>query len=437
MIPIIYLYLLASQKPKTDLKKLVPLFFIFGLNAFLGNCQETGFFNDKTQKLVELDSLLLQTFSSNPEAFIDYSIQYIELAHELDSIEEAARKAMNVQRPLTIYANDPKKAITIINSVLIRKYKIKDSLLLGGLYLKRGRAMAKVNLEKAIEDYTVAIKNFSEKDTLNIADAHLFRGQAYSSTGKFVEASENFTKAYILYESKKAYAYMVYAQQGIINMFSMNGFYDKAKKERENLINKMRLLNLDTYLAGEYFNQAIDYRKMGKRRLEYESLLEAEKLYDENPSNTSTFIGIHSMLIGYYCDFEQFDKAKIHLDFLEALDYNFAGDTASEINYLGGKAEYLKANGELSLALKLAQKKLELAQQLGIEDEIMGSYDLLSEIYLSVGEPYKSIESAKAASAIRNSIYNIYTTTKINFSSFIFNNIDIYRKVKVIVMGII
>src|SRR5690606_51215 len=73
------------------------------------------------------------------------------------------------------------------------------------------------------------------------------------------------------------------------------------------------------------------------------------------------------------------------------------------------------ANGELSLALKLAQKKLELAQQLGIEDEIMGSYDLLSEIYLSVGEPYKSIESAKAASAIRNSIYNESSTNALRY----------------------
>src|SRR5690554_1523804 len=172
---------------------------------------------------------------------------------------------MNLQRPLTNYAGDPMKSVAIIESVLARKDRIKDSLLLGGLYLKRGRAMAKVNLEKAIEDYTIALGNFGENDTLNKADAYLFRGQAYSSMGKFVRASENFTKAYTFYEDKKEYAYMVYAQQGIINMFSMNGFYEKAKKERDLLINKMELLHLDSYLAGEYYNQAIDYKKMGER----------------------------------------------------------------------------------------------------------------------------------------------------------------------------
>lgn len=395
------------------MKKLVPLFFILGLYPFLGFCQDIVYYenivkstDDDVQKLVALDSLLIRTFTTDPKAFIDYSLQYIELAEALDSIEDAARKAMNLQRPLTNYAGDPMKAVAIIESVLARKDRIKDSLLLGGLYLKRGRAMAKVNLEKAIEDYTIALGNFAENDTLNKADAYLFRGQAYSSMGKFVRASENFTKAYTFYEDKKEYAYMVYAQQGIINMFSMNGFYEKAKKERYLLINKMELLHLDSYLAGEYYNQAIDYKKMGERELEYKSLLKAEELYDKNPSNKSTFLGIHSMLIVFYCDSDQFDEAKKHLDFLEALDYNFSGDIASEINYLSGKAAYLKATGEFELALSLAKKKLQLAEQLGIEDEIMATHNLLSEIYFRAGDPYKSIESSRAASAIKDIIYN-------------------------------
>ncbi len=395
------------------MKKLVPLFLILTLHPFLGYCQDLVHYknivnstDDKEQKLAALDSILIRTFSTDPKAFIDYSLQYIELAESMDDIEGAARKAMNLQRPLSNYASNPTEAVTIIDNVLERKDKIKDSLLLGGLYLKRGRAMAKINLENAIEDYTIALENFAVNDTLNKADTYLFRGQAYSSMGKFVDASENLTQAYTLYEYKGEYAYMVYAQQGIINMFSMNGFYDKAKKERDLLIKKMKLLHLDTFLAGEYYNQAIDYKKMDKRQLEYESLLEAEKLYDENPSNKSTFIGIHSMLIVFYCEDGEFDEAKKHLDFLEALEYNFSGDTPSEINYLGGKAEYLKAIGQYESALALAEKKLQLAEQLGIEDEIMAAHNLMAEIYILTDEPYKSIESTRAASAIKDAIYN-------------------------------
>lgn len=394
------------------MSKLKFIVFFLSFYPFFGYGQDINHYkeilnttDDKNEKLIALDSLLIRTFSTDPKAFIEYSIQYIDIAQEMDSIEPAARKAMNLQRPLTNYNSNPTEAVAIIDKVLARKDGIRDSLLLGGLYLKRGRAMAKINLTQSIEDYTLALKNFAASDTLNKADAYLFRGQSYSSMGKFVRASENLTKAYTLYEEKKEYAYMIYAQQGIINMFSMNGFYDKAKKERDVLINKMELLELDSYLAGEYYNQAIDYRKQGQRELEYASLLKAENLYDKSPSNNSVFLGIHSMLIVYYCDNAQFDEAKKHLDFLEALDYNFSGDISSEINYLAGKAAYLKAIGQLEPALKLAQEKLELAVQLGIEDEIMASHILLSEIYFKMGNLSKSIESMQAASAIKDVIY--------------------------------
>ncbi len=404
------------------MRKLIPLLYLLCLWPHLGNGQDVApfanpvpFQDANAQRLKVLDSILLQTFSSDPQAFIEFSLEYIDLAESMDSIEAAARKAMNVQRPLSNFASNPAAAVSVINRVLSRKDEIRDSLLLGGLYLKRGRAMTKINLEKAIGDFTIALENFSVMDTLNKADSYLFRGQAYSSMGKFVEASDNFTTAYTLYEIKKEYPYMVYAQQGMINMFSMNGFYDRARKERESLIQKMRSLQLDTFLAGEFYNQAIDYKKMGNRELEYQSLLEAERLYDKNPSNKSTFIGIHSMLIVFYCANSDFVEAKKHLNFLEGLQYNFSGDAPSEINYLGGKAEYLKAIGKYNEALALAEKKLQLAQQLGIEDEIMASHNLLADIYFLDHQLEKSIESSRAAVAIKDAIYNKSTANALAY----------------------
>lgn len=356
--------------------------------------------------MVVLDSLLKRTFSTNTEDFIKYSQQYINLALEHDSIEAAAKKAMNLQYPLTNYANDPLNAITIINSVLARKYKINDSLYLGGLYIKRGSANTKVDLKNAVEDYNTALQNFSVKDSLNIADTYLFRGQAYSQMGKFVLAGEDFAKAYTIYEKKKEYNYMVYAQQGIINIFSMNGFYEKAKMERDALIEKMKSLELNAFLPNEYYNQALDYKKIGNRDLEYNSLLLAEKSFDKNASNKSTFIGIHARLIEYYCEHNQLNEAKKHLDLLETLEFDHSGNFSAELNYLGGKAKYLQTIGKYEDALELAQKKLDVAKKLGLEDEIMGTYSFLSEIYFDIGDYKKSVENNKASAAIKDSIYN-------------------------------
>ncbi len=367
-----------------------------------------------TVKLAALDSLLFRTFRVDNESFLKYSIQYIDLAEELDSIEPAARKAMNLQYTMTTYANDPLKAITIINGVLARKYKIKDSFLLGGLYLKRGNAFTKIDLKKAIEDFTLALANLPEKDSLQKADAYLFRGQAYSSLGKFVLAGEDFTKAYTIYENGKDYEYMVFSQQGIINMFSRNGFYEKAKIERDGLIEKMKALKLYSYLSDEYYNQALDYKKIGKYDLEYNSLLLAEKSVDKNSMNNSNFIDIQAALIEYYCEHDQIEQAKKHIALLES-QYDLKGDSASKLNYLGAKAKYFLTIGKNEVALALAQQKLESAKTLGIEDEIMSTYSLLSEIYYDIGDYKKSVENNISSNSIKDSIYNRSTANSLAY----------------------
>jgi tetratricopeptide (TPR) repeat protein len=403
-------------------KKIAIFLIIVSLFAISGYGQEIKYYEkivnttaNKTEKLTALDSLLKRTFTTNPDLFIKYSMQYITLAQGMDSIESAAKKAMNLQFPLTNYANDPLNAITIINGVLARKYKIKDSLLLGGLYIKRGSANTKVDLKKAIEDYNLALENFSSKDTLNIADVYLFRGQAYSQMGKFVLAGEDLTRAYTLYEDKKEYDYMVYAQQGIINMFSMNGFYEKAKVERETLITKMKSLGLNKFLSNEYYNQALDYKKMGDKNLEYKSLLLAEKNFDHKTSNIAKYIGIHSQLIEYYCNQNQIIEAKKHLDLLEALDYDLSVNPAAKLNYLSGKAKYIQTTGNYEQAVVLAQEKLAVAKSLGIEDEIMGTYSFLSELYFDLGDYKKSIESSQASNEIKDSIYNRSTANALAY----------------------
>ena len=110
-----------------------------------------------------------------------------------------------------------------------------------------------------------------------IADAYLFRGQAYSSLGEFVAAGEDYNTAYTYYENLKDYRYMLHAQQGNITMFSMNGFYDLAKKERDELIEKLIELDLKQFLATEYYNQALDYRKTGNDSLQSRIIVKAER----------------------------------------------------------------------------------------------------------------------------------------------------------------
>lgn len=393
--------------------RVIILFFVLLLSCVSGFCQDISHYEEivktttnKAEQLVALDSILNRTFKTDPDAFIPYSLQYIKLALELDSVETAARKAIKVQKELTNYKNDPLKAITLITSVLARKYKIQDSILLGSLYLNRGDANTKINLNTAIEDYNLALQNFSISDSLHIADTYLSRGQAYSQMGRFVKAGEDLSTAYTIYERKNAYNYMVRAQQGIINMFSRNGFFSKAKFERDALIEKLKNLELNSFLSTEYYHQALDYKKMGQLGLEYESLLLAQKNFEKYPIINATFVGVQAELIAYYCKRNQLKYAKNHLDLLESIKTEFSDNLAAEMNYLKGKAKYLQTIGKFEEAVVLLEKRLAIAKKLGIKDEIMASYSFLSELAFNLEEYKKSIEYNEAANILKDSIYN-------------------------------
>ena len=148
------------------------------------------------ERMVAMDSVISKTRRADIDTFISYSLDYIELAKEIDSIEAAAKKMINVHYSLSSIKNEPRKALTIIDGILARKYKINDTYLLGALYLKRGGSNYRLDLNAAVEDYQQAIENFGVEDSLYIADAYLFSGQAYSNMGMFVPAGESYRKAY-------------------------------------------------------------------------------------------------------------------------------------------------------------------------------------------------------------------------------------------------
>ncbi|MCT8339597.1 sensor histidine kinase [Flavobacteriaceae bacterium TK19130] len=365
---------------------------------------------DTLAKLQVIDSLLDKSFYAGEyDVFIPYSIEYIEMAKSIDSIEWAAKKAMNLQAPLSSYENDPIKAVRIIDGVLAHKYKIKDSFLLGGLYLKRGRANEKIDLKLAIEDFDKALDNFAVNDSVHRADAYLFSGRANSNLGRFVKASEKFEIAYRIYEDLKDYQYMTTARQGIITMFSRSGFYEKAEKERQKLIETLKNLENQRYLVTEYYNQALDYAKIGATDKELRYLgMALDLLNDTDPDETDYVnrVNIHSKYAEYYTKAYQYQKARDHIKMLDAWAPKITYEPTSLSNYHGAKARYFQAIGSLNKALEHGKEKLRYAENVGHEDEVMNAHLLLSGIYADRGNFKKSLENKNAYLDLRDSIYN-------------------------------
>jgi len=361
------------------------------------------------ERMVAMDSVVSIAKRMDMNSFINYSLQYIELAKGMDSIEAAARKMISMHYSLSSVKNEPRQALTIIDGILARKYKINDSYLLGGLYLKRGESNSKLNLNDAIEDYKMAIASFTEKDSLFIADAYLFSGQAYSNLGKFVPAGESYRKAYNYFEALKDYEYMFYAQQGITTMFSMNGFHEKAMIEREKNIKKIESLGLYHHLPTEYYNQALDYEKIGNKIKYLEYLFKAKEAIDnsrENNKEISNEMYIYAELVDYYCESGQIEAAEDYLVLINQFHENSQDDLITSSQYLGANAKYHYAKAEYDIALNFAKQKLEKAETVKYEENILSSHELLSDIYKARGEFEKALEHEEAYSELKDYIYN-------------------------------
>ncbi|GAB5401117.1 MAG: hypothetical protein Aureis2KO_27020 [Aureisphaera sp.] len=374
--------------------------------------------SDPTEKLTAMDSIISWTRRTDVDTFSKYSLDYIDLAKELDSIEAAARKLINVSYTLTNIKNEPHKVLTLIDGILARKYKIKDSYILGSLYLKRGAANYRLDLEQAILDYQDAIENYSAKDSIYIADAHLFSGQAYSNLGKFVPAGESYKKSYEYFESLKDYEYMYYARQGVTAMFSMNGFYQKAAEEREKNIEKIKELNLEHHLVTTYYNQALDYEKQGNKKRYLEYLLKAEEaIYavPEGKVNNTNKIYVYANLVEYYADQGQLEKSKGYLDLLEKSIDPGTGDLVNISMHNFAKANYHYALGEYNIALQHAGKKLEAAETLKFEEDIMSSHKLLAKIYAAKQDYRNAFTSKKKYNEIKDSIFNKTTSNTLAY----------------------
>ena len=369
-------------------------------------------------KLNALDSILSLTRNKDFDTFISTSFTYIELAKEIDSIELAAKKTINVSYPLANVKNEPRKVITLIDGILARKYLINSTRLLGNLHLKRGRANFRIDLHEAVLDYENAINSYSERDSLFTADTYLFSGQAYSNLGEFVPAGESYQKAYDYFEALKDYEYMIYAQQGITTMFSMNGFYEKALEERTKNIAKVKELGLDYHLISEYYNQAIDYKKQGDTKMEIAYLLKAEKAINDNKKNypnPTNGIFVYAKLIEYYSDKGILEKAEGYFDAIEAYNIRGTADRLTKSQYDGAFAHYYLAREEYNKALEFAERKLENSQILKYEDDIIDSHFLLSKIYQAKSDYKKGLYHNNQYAALKDSVYNSNTANSLAY----------------------
>ncbi len=363
--------------------------------------------NDKHLKLAALDSVLGITWKErNFNDFIDYSLIYVDLAESLGEYDQMAKKVMNASHHITTFRNDPQLAVQLIDKAIVYESKFKDSLLRGGLYLRRGRAYVRFDTQKAINDYDKALEVFDEQDDAYKADAYLFRGQAYSNQGLFVQASDDYKKAYDYYEKANIPEYMLHARSGEIIMYSKNGFIEKGIEQREALIQDIKKLNLYQYLSIHLYNQSIDYKKLNNDKKRYELLIEALTFADSSNNPTFSYTAIYSSLSEHFSLNNNLENARKFLSKTEEYLPKIPNDRYANSIYLMAAIKYHIKSNNLILAKEKAVERLEVLENLGLDEETINTHQILSEIYLKLGDKEMAFNHLNLHTTLKDSIFN-------------------------------
>ena len=400
--------------------RLLFICFFFVYNAFAQNKIEyyqsvIDTTTNKDLKLNTLDSLIKYSKRSDLNSFAKYSEEYVNQALSDNKFEDAASKAIKAIYTINTSLTQPNRALKLINLIENNISNIKDSFLLGSTYLKKGGIFFNLNnLEKALNNYQLAIDNFGKKDSIHIADAIYFSGQVNFELSNHIKAIENYTLASKYYENLGDNEYMFQTKESIISIYGTNGFNKKTIEEREKLIEEVLAINFTKPLGTYYYNLSLSYKKLNNLIKEKECLDQSLKYTKLHKSEYYKLPIIYSQTSEFYSRTKNIKKAKEYLDLAQDRLKNVTSNSYPYLFYERAKSLYLIKIKNYSEAEKLVLK-LDNKAKSNRASFSMELNNLLYTIYKNTGKNNKALIHYKKYSKIKDSIRDI---TKLNALSY-------------------
>jgi len=367
-------------------------------------------------KLSSLDSLLQLTKNKKLADFAKYTEKYVALAIALKNYEKAIKVAINGCHTINIQLGQPQRALKLLRSVENYTSTTTNSYLLGGFYVKKGGIYFNLNqLEKALINYNISIRNYTSKDSIYKADAIFFSGQVHFELSHFLQAIKQYKLAANYYEKLRDKEYMYLTRESVISIYGVTGFEEKTIQERKLLIAKKLEENFTNGLGSNYYNQSLNYKKLGNTVEQKKHLLLALKyIQKENKTNHLLPI-VYSQLSKFYTENDNIVRAKKYLDLASKQLKGRNKDSYTFLFYYKAKCYYLFKIKKYKQAQQLISELLSKERTSNRGDFIMEMNMLLSKTYEKLGDSRKAYTYHKIYSKTKDSLRNV---TKLNALSY-------------------
>jgi signal transduction histidine kinase len=360
-----------------------------------------------TLKLASLDSLMtLYKRENQLEESANYGEKYVDFAIQLKDYTKATQMTLRLFYLLNTQLGHRERALNLIEKVEAHVDELEDSYLKGGIFIKKaGGYFNGKDYQKSIDYYSKAIELYEDKDSIYIADAVFFRGQAHFETGNFLESMNDYQLASQYYENLGDKEYASYTFASIISIYGANGFTEKAIEERKKLIKKKLAAGLEEGLSVDYYNQYASYKKTDSIKKQEENLLKSLEYAKKFNNSLGNLDFIYVTLARFYLDTD-LQKSKEYLDQAKELVEEREKNTLSYQRYQIAEAFYAKALGKHQQAIETLTQVLPQVKKSSDASMIMQIHQELSEAYAAQGDHEKALSSYKTYTQMKDSIFN-------------------------------
>lgn len=315
-----------------------------------------------------------------------YLRRILDLVSTQKDYEKLAKWAIAFYSSYAPGTNSYEEKVKILFDAVQYESQLKDSLLKGNLYLKLGGAFFnQYDFDSAIYFYEQSIRRFGKSDSIYIADATFFTGQAYDYQGDLLQAMDTYQQARNIYERLGDQEYVNFVLGGMAILFSRYGIYDEAFEIRQKLIEYHLKEGKNYEAAIQLYNQAEDFRKRQKTDKQLEFLKRAESLMPFGEEN-NFFTAVYYLSWANYFG-EQKNLSK-QLEYYQKAQGYFADlpvFSTGNPNRLYAEALIEKNKSNPTKATALAEEHLSAAIESKDLDHILRGYALLAETYTEQG----------------------------------------------------
>ncbi len=379
------------------------------LNDYVKTMERSSSFEEKYKAFKKIDDL---TYEKDNEAFVKYANQFIDIAIKSKEFDVAANLAVDLCGVYSRFMAQPDKALDVIRKILPYEKDIKNSKNRGNIYLKRAAYYYHGNdFEKAIEDYTSAINTFTSKDSIYIADAIYFRGQARSYQGNLLDAIKDYETAIIYYQNLKDYSYVVNTNASLALLYSDNGFYEEANKIRDEYVTSAIEKGDYRLAATTYLNKAIEAGKLNDLKKKEAYLMQAETFFKKLKGE-----GIRGLTLVYckmtelYAEKSDLKKAHHYLSKVANEHDILKNNNLILVNYYIAKSLLEKARKNYAVSLQLLKKSEQLSKNWKNVKKEIWNEKLFYEIYREMGNTKEALSHYEKYSSLKDSVFSVQKT---------------------------